>query len=58
MIVSSVVAIFSGPETYIFGAKEDGEPADFSELEGSYRGGLDHKKALKNAGYSLKETNG
>ena len=51
VIVSAAVAMFSGPETYIFPATEDGEAKNYSEMEGSYRGGLDHAEALRGAGY-------
>lgn len=51
VIVSAVVAMFSGPETYIFPAREDGSAIDMLELDGSYRGGLDHEAALRRAGY-------
>lgn len=51
LVVSAVVAPFSGPETYIFSATEEGGATDFTELEGSFRGGLDHRQALRNAGY-------
>lgn len=51
VIVSAVVAMLSGPETYIFPATEDGKTKNFGELDGSYRGGLDHAKALRGAGY-------
>ena len=53
--VSAVDDIYSGPETYIFPTKEDGEVLDWCELNGSYRGGLDHKQALNDAGYEVKE---
>lgn len=57
VIVSATVVMYSGPETYIFGATkkslEENAAADAAELEGSYRGGLDHEQALKNAGYEV-----
>jgi len=53
VIVSATIAPYSGPETYIFPATKDGEVIDYGELEGSFRGSLNHKTALKNAGYSL-----
>jgi hypothetical protein len=53
VIVSATAAPFSGPETYIFAAREDGECEDYGELDGSYRGGLDHAEALRRAGYEL-----
>ena len=55
--VSAAVVPFSGPETYIFGCDSEGENIDFMELDGSFRGGLDHAQALRNAGYEIKETN-
>lgn len=51
--VSATVALFSGPETYIFGANKSGEVTQWMELPGSYRGGLDHAEALRNAGYEV-----
>jgi len=53
VIVSAVVAMFSGAETYIFPSDENGNALDMIELEGSYRGGLSHKVALENAGYEV-----
>lgn len=53
VVVSATIAMFSGPETYIFGAGEDGEVISWSELPGSYRGGLSHAEALQGAGYSV-----
>lgn len=53
-VVSAVVA-YSGPETYIFGADEYGTILEWCELKGSFRGGLDHRAALKNAGYEVIE---
>lgn len=45
--------MFSGPETYIFPANEDGKVVHWAELEGSFRGGLDHERALRNAGFEV-----
>jgi hypothetical protein len=53
VVVSAVVAMFSGPETYIFPASADGEVVDWLELNGSFRGGLDHGSALGQAGYAI-----
>jgi len=53
VVVSATVAMFSGSETYIFPSDENGEVVDWGELEGSFRGALDHKEALAGAGYSL-----
>lgn len=51
VVVSAVVAMFSGPETYIFGSDENGQNVNYSELPGSFRGSLDHEAALAGAGY-------
>lgn len=53
VVVSATVAPFTGPETYIFPADEDGDITDWGELDGSYRGGLDHTEALTRAGYEV-----
>lgn len=53
VVVSAVVVPYSGPETYIFPADENGEIVDYGELDGSYRGGLDHELALAQAGYAV-----
>lgn len=54
VVVSAANVVFSGPETYIFGANAKGEVTDWIDLEGSYRGGFSHEKALSNAGYTVK----
>jgi hypothetical protein len=43
-------------ETYIFGSDESGKIKSFLELPGSYKGGLDHQKALNDAGYDINFT--
>lgn len=53
VVVSAVVAMFSGPETYIFPADESGAVVSWGELDGSFRGGLDHEAALRGAGYTV-----
>lgn len=53
VLVSAVNAMFTGPETYIFPARKDGAVTDYGELDGSYRGGLSHARALRNAGYKI-----
>lgn len=55
VIVSAVVVMFSGPETYIFPADESGEVTDWGEMDGSFRGELDHEQALSNAGYEVSQ---
>ena len=52
IVVSASVIRYSGPETYIFGADEDGKIVDWRELRGSSRGHLNHDLALSDAGYS------
>jgi len=52
VIVAAVFA-YSCPETYIFPADPDGNVLDWGELKGSFRGRLDIKQALLNAGYKV-----
>lgn len=52
VVVSGVNAMFSGPETYVFPADADGKVIHWGELDGSFRGEINHEKALRNAGYS------
>jgi hypothetical protein len=54
VVISAVNAMFSGPETYIFPASSNGEVIDWCELDGSYKGGLDHVQALRQAGYGIR----
>lgn len=53
VVVSAVVAEFSGPETYIFPANKKGEIKDWGELEGSQRGTLSHEDVLSDLGYAI-----
>jgi len=55
VIVSASDVMFTGPETYIFGANADGTILDWGELTGSFRGALDHAQALEGAGYTIQE---
>ena len=55
VVVSAAVALFSGPETYIFPANDSGEVADWGELDGSFQGDLDHERALRRAGFHIEE---
>jgi hypothetical protein len=58
VIVSSADVHRSGQETYIFPAKRTGDTfdvADWGELEGSFKGSLDHEKALLGAGYRVRD---
>lgn len=53
VVVSAASMMFTGPETYIFGADSSGKILDWIELDGSYRGGLSHAEALERAGYAI-----
>lgn len=53
-VVVSAVTAYSGPETYIFPADADGRVLDYMELDGSFRGGLDHAHALDGAGFEIR----
>ena len=55
VVVSGAYAFMYGPETYIFPANEDGEVTDWGELEGSFKGYIDHNEALERAGYTVAE---
>lgn len=51
VVVSAADVPYSGPETYIFPSNEKGTILKYTELPGSFRGALDHARALRNAGY-------
>lgn len=58
VIVSAVPFVGTdGPETYIFAARKADsggiEIASWTELPGSFRGGMDHAEALRGAGYEV-----
>lgn len=53
VIVSTVVAPFSGLETFIFPADKNGEITSWGELDGSQRGTSSHREVLEAAGYTL-----
>ena len=44
---ASILTYRNEPETYVFGAWADGKIRDWLELEGSFRGALDHDRALR-----------
>ena len=52
-VIVSAVTAYSGLETYIFPASDDGKVIDWRELEGSFRGDLNHSEALEGAGYKV-----
>jgi hypothetical protein len=41
------------PETYVFPSDENGTVLDWLELDGSFRGDMDHKRAIESAGYKI-----
>ena len=53
VIVSAVVAPATGEETYVFPADAQGKVLSWTELDGSYRGGMSHTEALWQAGFEL-----
>jgi len=53
--VSAVALDIGGPETYIFPTDDQGYVLNWIEMEGSYKGGLDHNMALENTGYEIVE---
>lgn len=55
VITSATQVEFTGPETYMFGADENGEIVDWCELPASYRGELNHKKCFENIGYKVND---
>ena len=55
VVVSATMVPYSGPETYIFPADETGAILNWCELNGSFRGGLDHERALTEAGYAIEK---
>ncbi len=52
-VVTSAVSVFGTPETYIFGASETGDIVAWDELPGSFKGGHDHERAIRAAGYEV-----
>ncbi len=53
VVVSGTHVMFSGPETYVFPADQDGNVLDWGELDGSFRGDIDHEVALEGLGYKV-----
>jgi hypothetical protein len=52
-VVVSASGFMGRPETFIFPADKNGEVDNYYELDGSFRGALDHERALRNAGYDV-----
>jgi len=48
VVASGVHAMFSGPETYIFPADEEGKVLGWGELPGSQQGYIDPERAIRN----------
>ena len=55
VITSATQVEFTGPETYMFAADENGKITDWCELPASYRGELNHKKCFENINYQIHE---
>lgn len=53
MVSAAEVPYGGGPETYIFEGDGQGEVANWSEMDGSFQGELDHEKALLGLGYRV-----
>ena len=51
VVVSAANVPFSGPETFIFGGTNEKGEVEWKELTGSFKGDLDHARALRDAGY-------
>lgn len=48
IVVSAVIAMDTGEaETFIFPAREDGKVISYGEMPGSFRGDLDHERAIE-----------
>lgn len=54
VVVSAINVFGMGDETYIFPSDDSGKVISWRELEGSYRGGRDHHKALRDAGWEVR----
>ena len=54
VVSATVVGYGEGPETYIFpGAADSDEPLAWGEMDGSFKGGLDHAEALRGLGFEV-----
>jgi hypothetical protein len=49
-VVASAVEVLNVPETYLFVSDKNGKVRDFAELEGSFKGELNHQRALAGCG--------
>lgn len=55
VVTSAKIIPTIGPETYMFGSDENGNIISWDELQGSYRGGLEHRICFQNIGYNIDE---
>lgn len=53
VLTSAAYVRYSGPETYLFPSDKDGNILEWSELPGSFKGDLDHNRAI--AGFCLRD---
>lgn len=54
VVTSAVQLPFGLPaETLVFAADSDGAITSFTDLEGSFRGGLDHERAIRGLGFEV-----
>jgi hypothetical protein len=52
-VMVSGIYVLGEPETFIFGASEDGEVLDWIEMDGSFKGAINIARALNDAGYEV-----
>ena len=53
VVVTGNTLHYTGPETYILPSTAEGKITSWMELRGSFQGRIDHKEALRRAGYTL-----
>lgn len=53
IVISGAVGLCFGPETYIFKSNKNGEVKGWTALDGSFKGEINHLKALNLHGYHL-----
>lgn len=53
-VVTSAVYAYSGPETYIFACDHKGEIICWSQMDGSFRGEMNHERAIIDAGWECR----
>lgn len=55
-VYASAATVLGRPECYLFACDQDGKVSNWTELDGSYQGGLSIETALRNAGYDVEAT--